>query len=357
MKKVLALLLAATLCLGLLAGCGQTETTEEDTTAAETTDTTEAADTAETTEAIVITEQVRGYHWAPAYLAESLGYFEEAGLDVEFQTVQGMDATAPLFSGDAQFALKGVESALMVNEEGQGCKIVASTTKKYPYNLMGASEEYSTLESLTGGTVVGGQSANSGPYSFALACLNQAGLTPDQDVTVTTMASSGYAAAIESGEIQAAVSTNPWSAKKLADLGAVTIVEGTDDAVITDLIGSDTYELFCVIASDDYIASNPETVQKVVTAIAKAMQWMETASAEDIANALSPLFEGADEELLYDAQYDQEHGLANFTGYHTESGFQAALNLTKLAGGISTDLTEEQIYDESFLDQAWAELG
>ena len=33
------------------------------------------------------------------------------------------------------------------------------------------------------------------------------------------------------------------------------------------------------------------------------------------------------------------------------------MNLTKLAGSITTDLTEEQIYDESFLDAAWAALG
>ena len=70
-----------------------------------------------------------------------------------------------------------------------------------------------------------------------------------------------------------------------------------------------------------------------------------------------PLFEGGDEELLYDAQYDKEREITNYTGYHTESGFQAAVNLTKLAGSITTDLTEEQIYDESFLDAAWAALG
>ena len=306
---------------------------------------------------IVITEQVRGYHWAPAYLAETLGYFDEAGLDVEFQTVSGMDATAPVLSGDAQFCLKGIESALMVNEAGQGCKIVVSTTQKYPYSLVGASEEYNSLESLAGGTVVGGQSANSGPYSFAMACMNKAGLVPDQDVTVITMASAGYAAAIQAGEIQAAVSANPWSLSKLLELGGVVIVDGTDDAVIEDMIGSATYELFAVITSDEYIAENPETVQAVVTAIAKAMQWMETASPEEIAEKLLPLFEGADAELLYDAQYDKDRGLANYTGYHTDTGFQAALELTKLAGGISSDLSSEVIYDESFLDAAWAKLN
>ena len=76
--------------------------------------------------------------------------------------------------------------------------------------------------------VAGGLSTNSGPYSFAKACISSAGMDPDSDVNVTTMASSGYAAAIASGSLQGAVSTNPWSAKMLSDAGAVVIVDGTD---------------------------------------------------------------------------------------------------------------------------------
>ena len=242
MKKLLALLLTLTLSLGLLAGCGQTEPTAEDTP-----DTQTETDTQNNTgdlRKITITEQVRGYHWAPAYLAQSLGYFAEEGLTAEFQTIRGSDATAPVLSGDAQFTLKGIETALMVNEGGQGCKVVLSTTQKYPYQLIGATEEYSTLESLEGGLLAGGQSTNSGPYSFAQACINYAGL--EGKVEISTMASSGYAAAIANGELQGAISTNPWSAKQLTDAGVrdkVKVMVG--GAPVTqmwaDKIGADAF--------------------------------------------------------------------------------------------------------------------
>lgn len=350
MKKPLALLLALTLTLGLLAGCGQGETTptEEDTA--------NQGNTEELQE-IVITEQVRGYHWAPAYLAQSLGFFAEEGLNATFETVKGGDSTAPVLSGDAQFTLKGIESALMINEAGQDCKIILSTTQKYPYQLIGATADYTTIDSLKGGVVAGGLTTNSGPYSFAMACLNNAGLTPGTDVEISTMASAGYAAAIANGELQGAVSTNPWSAKTLLDGGGVVIVDGTDDAVIESIIGSTSYELFAVVTSQALIDSDPELVQKAVNAMTKAIQWMETASAEEIAENLLPFFEGADEELLYDATYDKEHQVATTTGYHTPSGFAAGVTLTKLAGGITQDFTEDQIYDESFLDAAWEALG
>ena len=354
MKKLLALLLTLTLSLGLLAGCGQTEPTAEDTP-----DTQTETDTQNNTgdlRKITITEQVRGYHWAPAYLAQSLGYFAEEGLTAEFQTIRGSDATAPVLSGDAQFTLKGIETALMVNEGGQGCKVVLSTTQKYPYQLIGATEEYSTLESLEGGLLAGGQSTNSGPYSFAQACINYAGL--EGKVEISTMASSGYAAAIANGELQGAISTNPWSAKQLTDAGGVVIVDGTDDGVIEDIIGSASYELFTVITSDALIESDPELVQSAVNAMAKAIQWMQTATPEEIAAQLGTLFDGAtEEELLYDAQFDKDHQVATTDGDHTDSGFQAAINLTKLAGGITGDPTADQIFDESFLDKAWENLG
>ena len=349
MKKYLALLLALVMALGLCAcGGGAAEEPAQE----------EANQTEQTgdLEKIVITEPVRGYHWAPVYLAQTLGYLAEEGLEAEFQSVSGTPPFAALFSGDSQFTLVGIESAMIVNEKGQGAKVLASTSQKYPYSLIGATEDYTTLESLRGGIVAGGVNTSGGPYSFAMACMNYAGLTPETDVSVITMASVGYAAAIEAGELQAAVSTNPWAAKILLDNGGQVIVDGTDDAAIQDIIGSASYELFVLMTSDEYLSTNPETVQKVMNAVAKAMQWMENATPEEIAANLLPLFEGAEEELLYDAQYDKERSITSYTGYHTESGFQAALNLSKLAGDITGDLTEDQIYDETFLDKAWENL-
>ena len=179
----------------------------------------------------------------------------------------------------------------------------------------------------------------------------------DEDVTITQMASAGYAAAIQAGELQGAVSTNPWSAKKLTDAGGVVIIDGTDGPTIKKIIGSESYEHFTVMTSDDLIAQNPELVQKAVNAMTKAIQWMQTASAEEIAQNLLPLFDGAEEELQYDASYDKEHHVYTTDGYHTESGYEAAITLTKLAGGITKDLPADQTYDESFLANAWETLN
>ena len=87
------------------------------------------------------------------------------------------------------------------------------------------------------------------------------------------------------------------------------------------------------MTSDDLIAQNPELVQKAVNAMTKAIQWMQTASAEEIAQNLRPLFDGAEEELKYDASYDKEHHV------------------------YTKDLPADQTYDESFLANAWETLN
>lgn len=345
MRKLVSLCLVALLSLSLLAGCGSKPKQEG------------KAEEPQELKTIVFTEPVRGYFWAPAYLAQTLGYFKEAGLNAEFQTVSGADASTPVFSGDAQFGLRGVEMALMAKEAKQNCKILVSTTSHYPYQLIGASEKYATVESLRGQVIAGGQGPSSAPQAFSKAILTHAGMLPDQDASVISMASSGYAAAIKNGDIQAAVATNPWASKTLIENGGVVIVDGADEAAMKDLMGSSTYELFMIFATDEYIKQNPETVQKVVTAIAKATKWMENATPEEIASNLEPLFEGKHDELLYSAQVDKKSKYLNTTGRHTESGYAAALSLTKLSGGIKQDIPASEIYDESFLDKAWEEIG
>lgn len=346
MKKLLATLLTLSLMLAMLASCGTDTTAEVE----------EEPETPAELTSITITEPSRVYQWYPVYLAETLGYFEEEGLDVEFITVSGTDAAVPVFAGEAQFGLRGIEMALAAEEAGQGVKIIASTSTYMPYDLIGASEDYATVESLKGQTVAGGMGATSAPQVFAKAILMDEGLTPNEDVAVIDMVSAGYLAAIEAGSIQAAVGTTPWATKMLLDQGGVIISTGSDGDAMEALLGSANYELFMIFATDEYIASNPEEVQSAANAIAKALLWAETATPEEIATNLLPLFEDRYEELLYCAELDKETGMCATKGYHTDDGYAAAVALTLLSGTITGDIDANEVYDESFLDNAWAML-
>lgn len=346
MKKLLSFMLVCSILLGsILTGCGNTGGD------------TSGSGNAEDKQHLIFTEPARGIHYLVIYLAEGLGYFDEAGLDVEFQTVSGGDPGAPVFAGEAQFGMRGVEMPMTANAQGQGCKILVSALQKFPYALL-CKPEFDSVEDLKG-HVVAGTTPSGSPTAWVKACLNYAGLDPELDVEMPMINGPAGLAAFLAGDTEAFCPTSPWEVKQAVDAGARILMDGMDSETFYSVMGSETYEMHMLFATDEYISQNPETVQKVVTAIARAIKWVneEGRTVEEIAEAVEPLFEGRDEEILYSVQDMKDTDLWTKDGYHTDSGFEAANKMCLMSGLLTEELSADVVYDESFLDNAWAEIG
>ena len=62
---------------------------------------------------ITVAEVAHSVFYAPQYLADSLGYFKEEGLDVEITLSNGADAVmASVLSGDADIGFCGTEATI-----------------------------------------------------------------------------------------------------------------------------------------------------------------------------------------------------------------------------------------------------
>ena len=76
---------------------------------------------------VTVAEVAHSVFYAPQYLAHSLGYFEEEGLDVEITLSNGADAVmAAVLSKDADIGFCGTEATIYV---------VAKKRKKIDKNL------------------------------------------------------------------------------------------------------------------------------------------------------------------------------------------------------------------------------
>lgn len=305
---------------------------------------------------VVITEPIRSDLWGPIYLAQTLGFFAEEGIVADFQTITGGDPGAPVLAGEAQFGLRGVDMPMMVTEAGQNVKILASTTQRFPFTFIGQGPEFTTIESLKG-QVIAGSTPSGSPTSWVKAVVANAGLDPEKDVEVPMVSSPGYVAAMSNGDIAACAGLTGYQIEMLLKNGGVMLVDGRDPKAFKEIMGSEDYQMYIMFATDKYIAENPETVQSVVTAIAKAIQWQNDHSTEEIVEALLPLFQDREEELLISIKANKDYDIYSIDGKHTETGYQAALKLSKMAGVISEDIPAEKVYDESFLDKAWTQLG
>lgn len=82
---------------------------------------------------IKVAEVTHSIFYAPQYLAHSLGYFEEEGLDVEIILTAGADAVAAaVMSGDVQIGFCGSEQTIYTYNQGAKDYLIsfAALTKK-----------------------------------------------------------------------------------------------------------------------------------------------------------------------------------------------------------------------------------
>ena len=62
---------------------------------------------------VTVAEVAHSIFYAPQYLADSLGYFEEEGLDVEITLASGADAVmASVLSGEVDIGFCGTEATI-----------------------------------------------------------------------------------------------------------------------------------------------------------------------------------------------------------------------------------------------------
>ncbi|MBR3161969.1 MAG: ABC transporter substrate-binding protein [Bacilli bacterium] len=64
---------------------------------------------------VKVAEVAHSVFYAPQYLADSLGYFKDEGLDVDINLTAGADAvTSAVLSGDADIGFCGTEATIYV---------------------------------------------------------------------------------------------------------------------------------------------------------------------------------------------------------------------------------------------------
>lgn len=206
MKKLRVL--AATSVLGLaLTGCGGgsgSETTTGDSEELQT----------------VTVGHVQLTIFSPLYVADAKGYFEDAGIDIEFENIKSGQAAVPLAAnGDLDVVAAGFSAGMFsAIETGLDISVVGSMgvqpgqDQPSPSALVVSEEQSASFESLKdlkdldigalGGT--GGTSA----YYISLA-LAEAGLTIN-DVNLVNLGNPDMPSALENGSIDAAFISAPF---------------------------------------------------------------------------------------------------------------------------------------------------
>jgi NitT/TauT family transport system substrate-binding protein len=231
---------------------------------------------------------------APVYLADSLGYFKQQGLNVDVKIIP--DSYESIATSQIQYGLIGVSQVVQAAAQGVGLQLVcvAQTSPSYvlavsqkTLNAKGITPSMSLKQTLTRlqgeeVTEVGG-AVNPGSILLA-SLLKQNGLPSDWIKVVSETSNSSATASFMTGQVGVVFQPQPQPDELLSKVPGRIIFNTADSSLFSGLDGTPWSG---IVASKSYIAANPSVTKKVCAAIGEADNYAVSNPAQ-AAKALQP---------------------------------------------------------------------
>jgi NitT/TauT family transport system substrate-binding protein len=217
--------------------------------------------------------------YAPVYWAQDHGQFEEQGLDVTFENLQGGPVgTQKVITGELQFAFSNPISSTIASSKGAPVQTVALLSGLGEGELgvfVKSDSPIKDMQGLDGKTVGINTTNNVGDVTFAkLAAIKGIESKPEWvEVPFPEMI-----AGVQNGSIEAGYLPEPFAtaAKQAGLRQVVNLIQG-------ELIG---LPMSTFVTSTQYAEQNPEVVEKFATALNDARE--EIAQDEEAFRAWLP---------------------------------------------------------------------
>lgn len=231
-----------------------------------------------------VAEVTHSIFYAPQYLAHSLGYFKDEGLDVEIILTSGADkVTTAVLSGDVEIGFCGSEATIYVYNNGEDDYLVnfAGLTKKDGSFLVSRSKEDFDIKNLVGKHIIAGRKAGMPAMTLEYA-LNINGVKTSEVNFDTSIDFASTTGAFIGGTGDY-VSVFEPTASSLEKQGVGYIV-----ASIGELGGTVPYTAYNARLS--YIENNKDVIKGFTKAIDKALVYVKEHSSSEIAEVISIYF-------------------------------------------------------------------
>jgi NitT/TauT family transport system substrate-binding protein len=229
--------------------------------------------------------------YLPLSVTERLGYFKDAGLDVEIDDLSSGNRTLQaIVAGSADIGTGTFDHAIQMQAKHQPI-IAVVQMGRYPGLVMGVvsakASRYKGPEDLKG-MRIGVTGLGSSTQFMAGYIMVRHGLNPDTDASfVATGTTSTAVAAARRAEIDAIVTSDPM-VSIMTDEKLIKVVADTRTPDGTEQVYGGPYPGGVVYVTPAFIKDNPKTTQAVVNAFVRGLRWIASHSAEDIAKIMPP---------------------------------------------------------------------
>jgi sulfonate transport system substrate-binding protein len=266
--------------------------------------------------------------YLPTMLAQQLGEFKKAGVDVDVvQFKGGSESLKAVLGGSADVVSGYFDHCVELAPKGQHLQSFV-VYDRYPGFALVVSPKHTNeimaIKDLAN-KKVGVSAPGSSTDFFLKYILHKFGVDPNSVGVIGVGLGASAIAAMEQGQIDAAIMLDP----------AVTVLAGkyNDLRILSDTrTHKDTLAVFggqypggALYTRADWIAAHPKEVQGMTNAIIATLKWIRTHSAEEITEKMPPEF--TKNKALYVAALKNTMPMYSESGLMDPKGAQAVLDV------------------------------
>ncbi|MBP2291169.1 ABC transporter substrate-binding protein [Azospirillum rugosum] len=297
-------------------------------------------------------------YYLPLTIAERLGYFKEAGLNVEISDFGGgAKSLQALVGGSADIVTGAFDHTVQMQAKGQPITAV-TLLGRYPGIVLAAVNKAGAIKSVKElkGKKIGVTAPGSSTNFMVNYLLTQNGMKPEDVSFIGVGGGPSAVAAVKRGEIDAIANLDPVISQLQAD-GDITIIDDTRTEKGTlDTYGG-PYPAAVLYTTPAFIKENPKTTQALVDVFVKTMKWIDQAKTEDVLKVLpEEYFLG--NKTLYAQAYEHSKPTYSPDGRFTREGAEAAYKVLKAfdpaVASASIDL--DKTYTNAYVEDALKRL-
>lgn len=240
---------------------------------------------------VTVSEVIRSVFYAPLYVADGAGIFEDHGLSVTIETANGSDkVTAALLAEHADVGLMGPEAAIFLQNQDSSNKVtVFHQMTQRDGSFLVSREEMPDFEvdDLEGQTVLGWR-----PGSMPQMVMQN--LVDSHDTEL-----GDYVTNIEAPALPGAFNSGQGDVIQVFEPIATTLIEDTGAHMlgsVGQLADPAPYTAFAAL--DKAVTEDEERLATFSAALSEATDFVLEEPAEDVADALASYFPDSSPELL-----------------------------------------------------------
>ena len=293
--------------------------------------------------------------YLPTTLAQQLGYYKDEGVTVELQDLQGgSKALTAMIGGSTNVTSGYYEHTIQMQAKNQKIKAFVDMGRSSGLVLLVAPKNEGKIKTLADlkGKNVGVTAPGSSTDMFIKYLLAKAGMQTTDAAVSAIGAGSSAVAAMEQGQVDAAVMLEP-------DVSVLSKRIGHDPVILEDVrsadglkevFGTDAWPSASLYAKAEWLDANKETAGKLAKAIKRTLDFISGHSGEEIAAKMPENYSGGDKVLYAKVIEDLKKTLSK-DGTFTDSGVQAVLKTQQVANPEvgNKDIKLADTYTNEFL--------